>query len=297
LCLFLLVGSNIHAKSSTTDKSIKVQKIVTDDYEFYKSENRQSAFLILFPDIGGNAESIRQSFDILDLSKKAELSLLLMNFNNRLFLSQKDKTFLTQTFQQLIDDHKLSPQKVVIGGFSSGGIVSSLWSHYLLQQNHPHKPEKVFAVDSPFDLVELFKNVTDVDSTSHEISLAEAEYITNYFKEALNAEDSLLQRIAEVSPFDYSTKNFENIEELKQIDFRIYTEPDSVWWKESRGFDFEETDSYQLIRFAELAKEKGWNHLNLITTTNKGYRLNGQRHPHSWSIVDKAELINWITTE
>jgi hypothetical protein len=25
-----------------------------------------------------------------------------------------------------------------------------------------------------------------------------------------------------------------------------------------------------------------------------GYRSNGQRHPHSWSIVDEKELIVWM---
>jgi hypothetical protein len=26
----------------------------------------------------------------------------------------------------------------------------------------------------------------------------------------------------------------------------------------------------------------------------KGYRSNGMRHPHSWSLVEPAECINWI---
>ena len=29
-------------------------------------------------------------------------------------------------------------------------------------------------------------------------------------------------------------------------------------------------------------------------TEKKGYRANGDRHPHSWSIVDKKELIKWM---
>ena len=31
----------------------------------------------------------------------------------------------------------------------------------------------------------------------------------------------------------------------------------------------------------------------LITTTNKGYRDDGIRHPHAWSIIDEKDLINW----
>ncbi|WP_301338810.1 hypothetical protein [Tenacibaculum mesophilum] len=37
--------------------------------------------------------------------------------------------------------------------------------------------------------------------------------------------------------------------------------------------------------------------LSILPTTNKGYRANGERHPHSWAIVDKNDLINWILTK
>ena len=32
----------------------------------------------------------------------------------------------------------------------------------------------------------------------------------------------------------------------------------------------------------------------LITTTGKGYRPDGRRHPHSWSIVDELDLVRWL---
>ena len=32
----------------------------------------------------------------------------------------------------------------------------------------------------------------------------------------------------------------------------------------------------------------------LILTQDKGYRPDGQRHPHSWSIVDEEEMVGWL---
>ena len=275
-------------------ESESARTMADDTYEFHSAENNQGPLLILFPDLGGNAQSTKESFSVLPVAKEANVSVLLMNFNHHLFLSEANNAFLTRVLEDAIKRENLNPNRIVIGGFSSGGIVSVLWSNNLLETNHRWQPNKVFAVDSPLDLVALFKNVTDVDSTSHDISLAEAEYITEYFEKALDAKDSLIQRIAEVSPFDYSTLNFDNIRQLREVDFRLYTEADSMWWKENRGFEFEETDSYQVIRFATIAKTKGWNRLQLIQTTNKGYRANGQRHPHAWSIVDPKELMEWV---
>ncbi len=293
---FLIWGCSEY-KMNTTSNPIQIQKVIEEEFELHKTNNDQSSLLILFPDLGGNAISTQESFHILPVCSGANVSVLLMNFNHHLFLSKEDKIHLTNTLDNLIKHHDLSPEKVIIGGFSSGGIVSALWSNHLIETNHGFKPQKVFVVDSPLDLVELFNNVTDVDSLSHEVSIAEAEYITTYFKDALKANDSLVHRIAEVSPFNYSAMNFENIKRLKEVDLRIYTEPDSLWWKENRGFEFEETDSYQLIRFANIVKANGWNNLQLIKTANKGFRNNGQRHPHSWSIVDPKELIKWISKE
>lgn len=34
--------------------------------------------------------------------------------------------------------------------------------------------------------------------------------------------------------------------------------------------------------------------IELITTHNKGYHPDETRHPHSWSIVDEEELIDWF---
>ncbi len=32
----------------------------------------------------------------------------------------------------------------------------------------------------------------------------------------------------------------------------------------------------------------------LILTNNKGFWPDGSRHPHSWSIVDNGELVEWL---
>jgi alpha/beta superfamily hydrolase len=176
IAFVILVGCT-ERETETKHESINIQ----EDYVLYKTKNEQSILLIVFPDLGGNAESTKENFNILNTAKEADISVLMMNFNHHLFLSKEDKNLLTETLNDVAKPHNLSPDKVVIGGFSSGGIVSSLWSNHLVEINHVLKPQKTFAVDSPLDLVELFNNVTDVDSTSHEVSIEEAEYIINYF--------------------------------------------------------------------------------------------------------------------
>jgi hypothetical protein len=73
------------------------------------------------------------------------------------------------------------------------------------------------------------------------------------------------------------------------------SEPDTIWWKHNRMADFDQMNAYYLEQLSELLKKTGFNQVEYIATENKGFRANGERHPHSWSIVDKKELIDWIT--
>jgi len=41
-------------------------------------------------------------------------------------------------------------------------------------------------------------------------------------------------------------------------------------------------------------KENGNTHAQFINALGKGYRENGNRHPHSWSLIEPKELIEWV---
>jgi hypothetical protein len=43
-----------------------------------------------------------------------------------------------------------------------------------------------------------------------------------------------------------------------------------------------------------LLQLKGNKEAELIVTQDKGIRLNGRKHPHSWSIMDSEDCLIWI---
>lgn len=71
------------------------------------------------------------------------------------------------------------------------------------------------------------------------------------------------------------------------------TEPDILWWMEERGKDYYDINSFDLAAFINDLRLEGNKDARLVVTTGKGYRENGTRHPHSWSIVDIDELVIW----
>ena len=127
--------------------------------------------------------------------------------------------------------------------------------------------------------------------------LGEPRWIVNYFTESFGkVEDELLANIQQVSPLTYAAKHTKNIEQLKTIPMRFYTEPDPAWWKTNRKTEHERTNAHMLQQWNISLREAGWSQLELIQTKDKGYRANGERHPHSWSIVAVPELLQWIKT-
>ncbi|UPQ80344.1 hypothetical protein M0M57_05770 [Flavobacterium azooxidireducens] len=56
-------------------------------------------------------------------------------------------------------------------------------------------------------------------------------------------------------------------------------------------------NAYSIEKLAEELKKQNFKKTELIKTTDKGYRSNGNRHPHSWSIVDENDLVKWILEE
>ena len=295
LALILLIG----CKDETNNKNIEKNKITTivkKDFELVKS-SYSKALLIIFPGGGSTSKETKEEFKIIEKATDKGISVLLMNFNRHLWIENKDSQQLTKLLTKVVEEHKLSANKVFIGGMSIGGTVALTLSNYLLETNSTLKPKGVFVVDSPIDLFALYessqKDIARKDFT--EERLAEPKWIVNYFEEQFGGKDSLLTNVQKVSPITLATKNIENVKNLKNEKLRFYTEPDTLWLKENRQTDFESSNAYTLQKTKELLSNNGWENVELIQTKNKGFRINGERNPHSWSIIDINDLIHWIS--
>lgn len=279
-----------------TSKAISNPKIIiTKDYELYIPQE-QDAVLILFGGGGATAKDTENEFKITQPALQNNVAVLLMNFNRRLWIEDKDSKALTQLLNDNFKKHNLNTKNVVIGGMSIGGNVALTLTNYLLKNNTLYKPTGVFIVDSPIDLYGLYQSsIKDIKNPNFsEERLAEPKFIVNYFNDEFGGADNIFTNIQKVSPFTLKTQNITNIKNLKDIQFNLYIEPDKIWWKDVRNTDFESTNAYSIQQLYKVLKINNWNNVNLIETKNKGYRANGERHPHSWSIVDKNKLMTWI---
>ena len=81
---------------------------------------------------------------------------------------------------------------------------------------------------------------------------------------------------------------------LAKMPVRIYADVDPVWWMENRGLHMYFLNALDQTAMIQLLNDLGNNRAEFINAFQKGYRLEGNRHPHSWSIVDPYECLKWI---
>ncbi len=168
---------------------------------------------------------------------------------------------------------------------------------YMVQNPH-HSipvPKSVVVVDPPVDLYNLWFIMERLSNRNCVPSAkAEADYYMDYCRKFLGGTpDEVPDKYREASPFSRDLENGGNTIFLKDIPIRVYCEPDMDWWL-NRCEDLSDLNATDLSTMINTLRLLGNKHAEFITTSGKGYRIDGRRHPHSWSILDAEDTANWI---
>ena len=288
--VLIVVTILFSCKSSISE----VNHIIDKEFEIYKVSNSK-ATLVFFPCFPCDIENTKNEFPIIEEANKKGVSVILMNYNFKLYLKDSELQNLSKHFNSIFENNKLSTDNVYIGGFSGGGNVTLLLSNYLIKEENSIQPKGVFIVDSPIDLLGLYKVAEkNIISNFSSESVQEANWIIDKFNSEFGNPKDSISLYKKLSPYTLETNTISNLENLKNLKIRLYTEPDFDWWLQNRKNQKDEINSYFIEQLYNDLKIKGFKKIELINTKNKGYRANGARHPHSWSIVDKENLLNWV---
>jgi hypothetical protein len=283
-------------KKKGLKKEIKIETIISENFEIIKPTENSKAVLILFGGYGEKPADIKREFEISEIAKNNQISLIFMNYSNKLWLEENEKMNLAKLLQNTLEKHNLNKNDIYIGGFSSGGIVSLLISNYITGMKQFYiDPKGVFIVDSPIDLLGLHKaSKKNIERNFSDIAVQESNWIIDKFDKKLGNPKNGISNYEKHSVYTLESNYTKNLKKLKNTKIRLYTEPDIDWWKKNRMADYEQTNAFHINKLSESLKDLGFKSVEYIPTKNKGYRANGERHPHSWSIIDKENLIDWI---
>lgn len=290
--ILILFISGLLVCCKTKNQEIKIIK--DKNYEL-KIATEQKAVLILFPCYPCDIENTKTEAKFLkDLEKKG-ITTLLLNYNQKLYLTENEKVEYSKSINSIFDKNEVTKENIFIGGFSSGGNVSVLLANYLLKTENLIQPKGIFIVDSPLDLEELYNGAkSDIKRNLDKDAIEEGKFLVEMLEQEIGKPEISIEKYKTLSPYLISSNSTINIENLKNIKVRFYCEPDLEWQMKNRGRKYEELNAYKLEKTYNSLVNLGSKKAEFIKTKNRGIRANGEKHPHSWNIVESESLLKWI---
>lgn len=292
--IFLIILS-VFLLGCTVKNPVDVNKMVKNDhYELYKVAD-QKAVLILFPCFPCDIEHTKTEATFLKDIEKKGITTLLLNYNQKLFLTESEKEEYSGKLNSIFNENYITKENVFIGGFSSGGNVGLLLSAFLIKNKMSIQPKGLFVVDSPVDLEQLYNNANkDVAKNTDPDAVEEGKFLTEFFEKSLGKPMENFEKYKKASPYLISNNSVENIQYLKNIKTRFYCEPDLQWQIQNKNRKFKDLNAFMLKKVNESLINLGSSKTEYIETKNRGVRVNGKKHPHSWNIVEQNELLRWM---
>jgi hypothetical protein len=302
---FILLCFNLYSFYSFTQSSSypKIKKIFLEKTDsssncytiIYPNNQPYVGYVLLMPGFGESAEKLMQQTDLPFKLAQNQILTIIPTFQDgvlSLGVDSLSQLALVIIIKDVVTKNKLEGQKYFVGGFSIGGSCAIQYA-----ENASAKPTAVFAIDPPLDFERFYHSAKrDIRlSKEKEASQENIYMIARLEKETGGTPSTHLDRYYQLSPYSFSDTTQSAIKKLINTPLRIYTEPDVSWWLKERNADLTSMNATTCSAMINELNRLGNQKAQLMITHNKGYRKPDQkRHPHSWSIVDNDELINWL---
>jgi hypothetical protein len=283
----------------------------TDSLYYYTALPRGDikGTLILLPGGGESVESvICSNKKLIQLAADHHILTVLLSINSGA-IDDDNLTlrFLNTTFQKVTDHYHLDKEKFVIGGLSGGGMLALRYTEIAKAGGNKTyiTPKAVFGADPPVDMAGLYissKHFITINDGRVNLSpgmmsgLTEAKWLVNEFNKTYGGSpDQYPEQYIKHSMYSRSQTDGGNAKYLTDVPTRIYCDPDILWQMKERNRDYSDMNAVEQSAMINFLNVTGNKNAVFIPALGKGYRLDGTRHPHSWSIVDAQDLVDWIS--
>ena len=267
-------------------------------YDKLVPKNKPIGVLVILSGSGERIEDVKKQISLHTLAVQKNLLVIFPSINWGTNKHIPEHEFLDTIFKQIVSEYKIPKNKFVIGGFSGGGMVALTYTEKANKYNDSTfiKPKAVFGVDPPLDYAHLWNHCKkDIERNFSEPAIQEGKWIMeSYTKEFGGSPEDFPENYVKHSIFSYGEKEGGNAKYLKSTPILLYTEPDVLWQMENRHRDYYDMNCVDIAAMINQLQVQGNKRAKLVVTNNKGRRLNGMRHPHSWSIMDSRQCLNWI---
>lgn len=198
----------------------------------------------------------------------------------------------------ILQESGLGDAHVFLAGLSLGGTRALKLAEFLRANRDRHRVQAaaVAIVDAPLDMVRLWEAERRAAELGfHPAAADEGHWVTYLLETHLGGTPTEARtRYVEYSPFVYSAEHGGNAIYLQDVPGRAYHEPDVNWWIENRRKSYYSMNSLDQAALINQLRILGNDRAELVSTHNRRQSYSEGASPHTWSIVDNAELVEWF---
>lgn len=204
---------------------------------------------------------------------------------------------LKEMLQVVVKKYSLQGKDLFIGGLSIGGTCAIKFAELSVQENYSIKPKAVFGIDPPLDFERFYNSAVRIMRLSvNSRPNNEIPYMIGRLQKLMKGTPkTAIQNYYKLSPYSMSDTSQAAIKNLINTPVLLIMEPDINWWLANRNYDYTDINAIDEAGMINELRRLGNTKAKLIITHEKGYREPGHiRHPHSWSIAEPKQVIDWL---
>ena len=285
--------------SQTSTQSFEIQGN-SYEYEQLNEVENPEALLVLFDGGAGKASKIIPETSLPDSAVGYKFKTIGIDQSN-FFIS--DSTYLRiRTIIKYVMKKEGIKQNLFVGGFSLGGFTSIRFSEMAVEKNDTSMiPSAIFSIDPPLDhldfvdycLRELKRQCPN--EAANKLGKAEANWILSYYEQNFGSYLQDSTAYIKHSCFTATQSDGGHGKYLKNVPVNMIHEIDIMWLIEERCRDLSDANAVISSKFINFLIGLGNKEATITLTSDKGYRADGSRHPHSWSIAEPIPTLDWLS--
>lgn len=252
--------------------------------------------IVILPSGGETTQDLLKQVYIPKLAFDKRIATIIPSINWGTEDRNPEIETLNIIFKEIIQEHNIPKENFILGGLSNGGMISLTYAQQSIKEKTFLKPVGVFGIDVPLDKAHFYEYCQrEIKRNFSELGVGEARWIMNQYNEIFGGSpEEFPEKYIAASIYSNGIENGGNAKYLKDIPIRMYTDLDVNWLINERRrnlYDWNGTDIVAMINDLKLMGNKD---ANVIITMGKGIKLDGTKHPHSWTIMDNKDCFNWI---
>lgn len=295
----LLLLTNMSIYSQSIEKNVVNENEPFSGYYLAVKPKSDSiaGVLFLLAGFGQRAEDIFPETKLQNVAYSNNILTIAFAGGNKLYADSITQNNLTAAVNHIINKYKVDADKFVLGGFSAGGMIALRYVELCNEfpDKFPVHPKGVFMVDSPIDIFTIYTQLEqNLKDNYSELAVEEADRAIKHIKNDYGVPRDNVSVYSKLTAFSMNKAYGENELFLKNTAVRAYHDVDIAWRLINRNQTVHNSNYEVTAELINRLLLMGNKKAEFIQSFKTGYRSNGQRHPHSWSIVNEVECVQWI---